>query len=66
MGFVYPLVGAVLGAVAGQWLGHVLIFNIDGTSIDVRYIVPLLGAVVGYFIGTLFVPKKKKKSDDAS
>ena len=66
MGFVYPLVGAVLGALAGQWLGKTLIFNIDGTSVDVRYIVPLLGAVIGYFIGTRFVPSKKKKPDDAS
>lgn len=65
MAFVIQAVMAVVGGVAGYAIGEAMIFAVDGSKLDLRLPVALIGVLIGYFIGRLFSPKKKRRNAEA-
>ncbi len=49
MSFLLPLAGAVVGAVGGFSIGEMMRVGYEGTAFDARYLLLMIGALVGYF-----------------
>lgn len=65
MSFLLPLIGAVVGAVAGFSLGEMMQVGYGGATIDVRYPFLAVGTLVGYFIGRLVANKPTEGKGDS-
>jgi hypothetical protein len=65
MAFIIQAVTSVIGGIAGYGLGGAMVFAIDGSKLDLRLPTALIGVLVGYFIGRLLSPRKKRRSAEA-
>lgn len=61
MSFLLPLFGAAAGALGGFSLGEVMRVGVDGTAIDVRYLLTMFGVLVGNFGGRLLARSARPK-----
>lgn len=57
MAFLLPLLGALVGLIAGFSLGDMVKAGYGGMAIDMRYPLMAVGALIGYFIGRMIVGK---------
>lgn len=69
--FLAQLLGAIMGAAAGYGLGEILLVGVGGATVDMRFILAGVGALVGFLIGRFiasFYERSESKSsgDDES
>ena len=63
MSFLIPLIGAVIGAVAGFSLGGIVHAGYGGIAVDMRYPLLAVGILLGYFIGRMVARKPTGHND---
>ncbi len=63
MSFIFPLIGAVVGAAGGFTLGEMVRAGYGGAVFDMRLPILLVGAVLGYFVGRLIAGKSSHNEE---
>lgn len=62
--FAILILGSVIGAIAGLALGDMIKVDAGGGALDLRYILMLLGTIIGYFVARIATRKNQQVDTD--